>query len=244
MASDFTDRKIIITGGAGGVGGTVTRAWLNAGARVLVGEAHTDALDKLRSDLVSAAAPTDGRLGTIAVDLTTQSGAEETVAEARRFFGAPPDTLIHLVGGFAMGPLDSPDSPSQWDNMFALNLHTNFLCYRAILPALKERGGGWIVGMASRAAIDPPAQMGAYAASKAALIALTRSLSVEVRDQGIHVNVILASTIDTPANRAAMGEMDAAKWVRAEDIAEATFYLCSDRARAVHGATLEVYGQI
>lgn len=244
MAEDFSGRNVMITGGAGGVGRAVTRAWLAAGARVLVGEASAEALEHLRRELVDAASASEGRLGTFAADLATQAGAEGLIDQSRRFFGHPPDTLIHLVGGFAMGPLDSPDAPAVWEKMLAANLQTNFHCYRAILPALKERGGGWVVGMASRAAIDPPAGMAAYAASKAAVIALTRSLSAEVREQNIHVNVILASTIDTPANRQAMGEKDAAKWVRPEDIANATLYLCSERARSVHGATLEVYGEV
>lgn len=238
MPEEISKRNIVITGGAGGVGRVVTRAWLNAGARVLVAEASQDAIARLQSELGEI------KIGSYAGDLTTVEGADAMVAEAQRYFGAAPDTLIHLVGGFAMGPLDSPDSPAQWNKMMALNLESNFFCYRAMLPILKERGSGWIVGMASRAAVEPLARMAAYAASKAALIALTRSLAAEVREQNIHVNVILASTIDTPANRAAMGVENAPKWVSGEDIAEATLYLCSERAHAVHGATLEVYGKV
>jgi NAD(P)-dependent dehydrogenase (short-subunit alcohol dehydrogenase family) len=238
MGTGFEGRNVIITGGAGGLGRVVTRTWLAAGAKVLVGEAHQEAISRLQSELG------DMKIGAYAGDLTTVEGGEAMIAESRRFFGAPPDTLVHLVGGFAMGPLDAPDAPAQWSKQLALNLQSNFCCYRAILPALKERGGGWIVGMASRVAVEPPAQMTAYAASKAALIAFTRSLAAEVREENIHVNVILASTIDTPANRADMGEKNASKWVRGEDIADATLYLCSERAHAVHGATLEVYGQV
>jgi NAD(P)-dependent dehydrogenase (short-subunit alcohol dehydrogenase family) len=86
--------------------------------------------------------------------------------------------------------------------------------------------------------------MAAYAASKAALVALTQSLSAEVRDAGIHANLLVASTIDTPANRAVLGDTRADTWVRPDDIADATLYLCSERARAVHGATLEVYATV
>jgi NAD(P)-dependent dehydrogenase (short-subunit alcohol dehydrogenase family) len=127
--------------------------------------------------------------------------------------------------------------------MIAVNLTSAFQCYRAMLPALRERNGGWIVGLSSRVANNPGPRLSAYAASKAALGALTSSLSAEVRDAGIHVNLIIASTIDTAANRKAMGEAQAATWVTPDDIADATMYLCSDSARSVHGATLEVFAR-
>ena len=127
--------------------------------------------------------------------------------------------------------------------MIAVNLTSAFQCYRAMLPALRQRNGGWIVGLTSRAATNPGARLSAYAASKAALGALTSSLSAEVRDSGIHVNLIVASTIDTPANRKAMGDANVASWVTPDDIADATMYLCSDKARAVHGATLEMFAR-
>jgi NAD(P)-dependent dehydrogenase (short-subunit alcohol dehydrogenase family) len=174
-------------------------------------------------------------------DVTTEQGAAHMVAQAEQAFGKPVDTLVHLVGGFAMGPLDAPDAPATWERLMALNLDSAFHCYRAVLPALRARGGGWIVGVASRAAVSPPARMAAYAASKAGVIALTQSLSAELRGAGIHVNVILPSTIDTPANRQEMGDDAAKNWVRADDIADATLYLCSEKARAIHGATLEIY---
>ena len=237
-------RVAIITGGAGGVGQTVSLRWLQTGASVLVVDYAQGPLDTFRA---TAASQMDGseigsaRLATVAVDVTTEAGAVQMVAEAERAFGKAADTLIHLVGGFAMGPVDAPDAPAIWNRMMALNLLSAFHCYRAALPALRARGGGWIVGMGSRAAVTPSANLSAYAASKAGLIALTQSLSAEVRAEGIHVNAILASTIDTPANRRAMGDAAAKDWVQADDIAEATLYLCSDKARAVHGATLEVY---
>jgi NAD(P)-dependent dehydrogenase (short-subunit alcohol dehydrogenase family) len=231
-------RIAIITGGGGGVGKTVTRRWLEAGASVLVAD-HTQAtLDRLRSEL---APDNSASLATFAGDVTTESGAAAMVDAAKKAFGKPADTLVHLVGGFAMGPLDAPDAPEQWEKMMALNLTSAFHCYRAILPGLRERGSGWVVGLGSRAAREAGANLAAYAASKAGLEALTSSLSAEVRRVGIHVNLLLASTIDTPANRQAMGEDQAPNWVTPDEIAEATLYLCSERARAAHGTTLELY---
>jgi NAD(P)-dependent dehydrogenase (short-subunit alcohol dehydrogenase family) len=229
---------VIITGAAGGVGTVVTRRWLKAGASVLAVSERQESLDRLRGELTDTS-----RLATFAADITTEAGAAAMVAAAEREFGQAADTLLHLVGGFGMGPLDAPDAPALWEKMMAINLLSSFHTYRAIVPVLKARGGGWIVGLGSRAAVSQGANVAAYAASKAGLIALTQSLSAEVKDAGIHVNILLASTIDTPANRREMGEKNAGKWVRPDDIADTTLYLCSEQARAVHGASIEVYAR-
>jgi NAD(P)-dependent dehydrogenase (short-subunit alcohol dehydrogenase family) len=234
----MTERVVIVTGGAGGVGETVSRRWLEAGASVLVADHKEETLEQFRQAL---AAPLRARLATFAGDVTTETGAAAMAAAPQEKIGRPADTLIHLVGGFAMGPVDADDATATWDRMMALNLTSAFQCYRAMLPGLRKRGGGWIVGLGSRAAKEAGANLAAYAASKAGLDALTRSLAAEVRGVGIHVNLLLASTIDTPQNRQAMGEKHAKDWVTPDDIAEATLYLCSERARAVHGATLELY---
>ena len=235
---EMAGRVVIVTGGAGGVGQIVSQHWLAAGASVLVADHAQATLDKFQAALPQALKES---VALFAGDVTTESGAAAMVAAAENAFGKPADTLLHLVGGFAMGPLDAPDAASTWDRMIALNLTSAFQCYRAMLPGLKTRGGGWIVGLASRAAREAPAKLAAYAASKAGLLALTQSLSAEVRGAGIHVNVMLASTIDTPANRQQMGESHAGDWVTPGDIADATLYLCSEKAHAVHGATLELY---
>ena len=243
-ASSFGERVVIITGGGGGVGRTVSLRWLAEGASVLAVDAMQPSLDALRAAWQEAAPSSPAepeRLAGFVGDVTTEEGAARMVAEAERVFGRPADTLLHLVGGFAMGRVDAPDAAATWEKMVALNLHAPFHCYRAMLPALRARGGGWIVGIGSRTAVTPPAKMAAYAASKAGLLALTQSLSAEVRAENIHVNVILASTIDTPANRREMGDEAAKNWVTPDDIADATLFLCSPGARSVYGATLEVY---
>ena len=229
-------RIVVITGAAGGVGQIVTKRWLDAGASVLAVDAHNTGHQALQTFV----GPTD-RLATHVADLTTEPGARSIVDAARSAFGADPDTLLHLVGGFGMGPLDGEDAASTWQRMLDLNLNSSFHCFRAMIPALKARGGGWMVAMGSKAVGAPPAQMAAYTASKAGLAALVHSASEEFKGDGIHINLILASTIDTPANRAAMGEKAAAKWVSPQDIAEATLFLCSERAKALYGTTLEVY---
>jgi NAD(P)-dependent dehydrogenase (short-subunit alcohol dehydrogenase family) len=217
--------------------------WLSAGASVLVASHGEPSLSQLRAAWESSPKSDPRRFKTLAADVTTEVGAREMIAAVQASFGRPPDTLIHMVGGFSMAAVEAPDAPAIWDSMMKMNVLSNLMCYRAALPAMRARGGGWIVGIGARSAIHPGAQISAYAASKAALVALTQSLSAEVKSQNIHVNLILTSVIDTPANRQAMGDKNAGKWVKPDDIADATMYLCSDAAHAVHGATLEVYGE-
>ena len=239
MSPGATGRIVIITGGAGGVGSTVSRRWIDAGASVLIVDARQSAIDAWLHEFSQES--WTGRVAALATDVTTAAGAREMVERAESAFGKPADTLIHLVGGFAAARVEDDNAEETWTRMMAINVTSAFQCYRAMLPGLRARSGGWIVGLSSRAAANPEARLSAYAASKAALGALTSSLSAEVREAGIHVNLIIASTIDTPANRKAMGEANASSWVSPADIADATMYLCSDGSRSVYGATLEVF---
>lgn len=237
-------RVVIVTGGSGGVGAQVSRRWLAGGASVLIVGQHEDALTRVVASLADSENVLTPHVATLAADVTTEEGARQMAEACREKFGKPADTLLHLVGGFAMGPLDAPDAPGIWEDMIRVNLMSSVYCYRAVLDGMRERGEGWIVGLGSRVAVQPGANLAAYAASKAGLNVLTESLSAEVRDQNIHVNVILASTIDTPTNRHALGEAEATKWVQPDDIADATFYLCGERSHNVFGATLELYGRV
>lgn len=230
---DNSNRIVIVTGAGGSVGSRVVRRWLDAGARVLGVGSRVGPLEELGHHK---------RLAIAAEDLTTQAGAQRMVECARASFGVP-DTLIHTVGGFTMGATDAEDAGDGWDRMMAMNATSAFHCFRAMIPALREKGGGWMVGVGSRAGVEPVAQMAAYSASKAAFIALVKSLALELRSENIHVNAILPSTIDTPPNREAMGDKNVEKWVTTDDIADATLFLCSEAGRSVYGATLELYGK-
>ena len=241
MNFDAAGRVVIITGGAGAVGSTVSKRWLDAGASVLVVDHRQSTVDAWLSEF--SRNEWQNCVATLAIDVATEAGARTMVREARASFGKPADTLIHFVGGFAAGALEDEDAERTWNRMMTVNVTSAFHCYRAMLPVLRERRGGWIVGLSSRVADNPGARLSAYAASKAALGALTSSVSAEVRDAGIHVNLIVASTIDTAANRKEMGEAKVATWVSPDDIADATMYLCSDNARSVNGATLEVFAK-
>ena len=234
----MNNRVVVITGAAGGVGRVVTKAWLGSGAQVLA----VDASDRHHEALREYVGETSN-LVTAAADLSTEAGAASMVSRARDSFGVP-DTLVHLVGGFTMGPITDDAAFSDLQTMLRLNLETSFHCFRAMVPAFRQRGGGWIVAMGSKVVAAPPAKVAAYSASKAALVAMALSMSEELKPEGIHINIIQAATIDTPANRADMGDKAAEKWVRPEDVAEATLFLCSEKASSSYGATLELYAQL
>ena len=238
---EMTGRVVIVTGGAGAIGSTVSRRWLDAGASVLVVDHRQSTIDRW---LAANPGNWGKRVAGYATDVTTAEGATGMVSEASQVFGKDPDTLIHLVGGFAISAVEDEDAERTLRSMMSINLTSAFQCYRAILPSLRRRGGGWIVALTSKAAAQPGARISAYAAAKSGLAALTASLSAEVKSAGIHVNLIVTSTVDTPANRESMGAENATKWVTPQDIADATLYLCSRRAQSVYGAALEVLGKV
>ncbi|CAN5554766.1 3-oxoacyl-ACP reductase FabG [soil metagenome] len=223
------DRKVIITGASGGLGQAVVKHWLDLGAQVIAVASTEQSLDKL---------PDQARLNKIAANLTEPSEIAQMLEKANK-----PDTLIHLVGGFAMGPIDGSEAQSNYQKMVAANLTSTYLCFSAMTPILKAQGRGWMLATGSKAATTHPGGLSAYVATKAAVHALVKSLGEELKSSGIHVNAIVPSTIDTPANRAAMGDKNANKWVSPQEIAQATEFLCSEASSATYGTLLELYAQ-
>lgn len=215
-------RVALISGVSGGLGGAVTRAFPRAGFTV-VGVAR-------------------GAGNYVSADLTRPEGARAAVEEALRQAGRV-DVLVHLMGGFAGGqPVEATDDAT-WQRMLDLNLNAAFYLCRAVLPAMKKAGWGRILTVGSRTGVEAAANFAAYGVSKAALIALTRTLALEGREHGITANVVLPSTIDTPANRAAMPQADATRWVKPEAIADLLVWLASEEAGEINGAVIPIYGR-
>jgi len=126
--------------------------------------------------------------------------------------------------------------------MFDLNLNSTFYLLRAAIPALRRAGNGRIIAIGSRAALEPGAGVGAYSASKAAMVSLIRTVALENKDAGLTANVILPGTIDTPANRKAMPNADVSKWVQPATIASLIAWLAGEAGKDVNGAVIPVYG--
>ena len=153
------------------------------------------------------------------------------------------DVLAHLVGGFAGGKTVAETEDVTFQRMFELNLNSAFHVVRAVVPHMRKTGSGRIIAIGSRAAENPGAGVGAYSASKAALVSLIRTVALENKDAGITANVILPGTIDTPANRQAMPGSDTSQWVQPTAIASLILWLASDAAKDVTGAAIPMYGR-
>lgn len=228
------DRHVLVTGGSGGLGTAVTAVMLARGARVTVPVTDERQAGYLQTALGADAA----RVAQPLADLREEADVQRVVDGMARV-----DAVVHLVGGFAMGPLDT-FTLDAFRGQLELNLVTAFLVVKHGLRRMKAGGYGRIVAVGSRAAVEPPAQLGAYAAAKAGLVALVKSVAEETRELDVTANCVLPSIIDTPANRAAMGDADAHKWVQPQRLAEVIAFLASEAAGDLRGATLPVYGRV
>ncbi|MBE2243714.1 MAG: SDR family oxidoreductase, partial [Burkholderiaceae bacterium] len=141
-----------------------------------------------------------------------------------------------------MGEAVHETSDANWNFLFDINTRTLRNVARAVVPRMLAQGGGRIVTVGAASAARGLAQMGAYTAAKSAAIRLTEAMSAELRESNINVNCVLPTVIDTPENRAAMPDADPARWVAPAALADVIVFLCSDAARAVHGAALPVAG--
>jgi NAD(P)-dependent dehydrogenase (short-subunit alcohol dehydrogenase family) len=228
-------RVAIVTGGAGALGGAVTSRLLAEGAHVSVPlelAAHGDALRGR-----TAPAHQD-RLSMEVVDVTDLDAMTRFADAAGRRHGRV-DILVAIVGGFAGGALCETDRAT-WDRMLAMNLTATFVAARAAVPHMVTAGRGRVVTIGSRAVVPPGPGIIAYTTAKAGVIAFTQALARELAPHGITVNCILPSTMDTPANRAAMPDSDRQGWIPVESVADAIAFLVSDASGHVTGALLPV----
>ena len=152
------------------------------------------------------------------------------------------DVVAHTVGGFAGGQSLAETDDSTFQRMFEVNLNSTFYLLRAALPAMRKTGHGRIIAIGSRAALEPGVGVGAYSASKAAMVSLIRTVALENKDAGITANVILPGTMDTPVNRKAMPNADLSKWVQPSNVARLIIWLAGDAGKDVNGAVIPVYG--
>jgi NAD(P)-dependent dehydrogenase (short-subunit alcohol dehydrogenase family) len=236
---NFHDKMVLVTGGTGGLGREVTMAFLKAGARVLVTYRRAEELAAVVSSAERIGAkPPEGA----AVDVTDLAAVEQFVAGTAKKFGRI-DVLVNAVGGYAGGTNLWEADPRVYDQMLQLNLKAGLALARAVVPVMIRQNRGWIVNVASKAAVDHGAGGALYAASKAGALALFDSLAAEVKAYNINVNSVLPSIIDTAANRAAMPQADFSKWPKPEEIANVILFLCSQEALAIHGAAIPVYGK-
>jgi NAD(P)-dependent dehydrogenase (short-subunit alcohol dehydrogenase family) len=202
----------LITGASGGLGTFVTKAFLDAGALV---------------ETVS---------GKVTSGDDAQAAVNTVIAKHGRI-----DALVHLVGAFDGGKAVADTGDQMLEKMLDLNLRVAFYMIRAVLPKMRDKGPGRILAIGSRTAVEPQPMVGAYSASKAALVSLMKTVALENKGRGITANVILPGTMDTPANRKAMPSEDFSKWIQPEQVANLLVYLASDKAAQITGAVIPIW---
>jgi NAD(P)-dependent dehydrogenase (short-subunit alcohol dehydrogenase family) len=227
-------KTALITGGTGGLGVAVTERLLDGGWRVVVPWIVEAELERVRER--------DG-LELVKADLFDTAGVADAVSLATSDGDAPLRGVVNLVGGFQAGKRVHETPIDDFEQQFRLNLRATYLVTQASLPALISAGGGSVVCVGTRAALEPFSGAAGYVSSKAAVLAFARAVAVEYRDDRVRCNAILPSVIDTPANRAAMPNADHDRWVTPAEIAGVIAFLLSDDSSPTSGALIPVYGR-
>ncbi len=233
----FSDKVVLVAGGTGGLGRAVSLAFLEEGAKVVVTYREQKEFDALKNE----GGANGSKIAGHHVDVTDETAVRQLFAKVLAEHGRL-DALANTVGAYAGGVNLWELETKVFDQMLALNLRSGYALSRAAIPVMLKQKHGAIVNVASKAALDHGAGAAAYAASKAATVALMDSLAAEVKGTGVRVNSILPSIIDTEANRKAMPGADFAKWPKPEEIARVILFLCSDDAKVIQGAAVPVYG--
>ena len=230
----MTGRVFVITGAFGVLGSAVTEAAAKTGARL----ALIDFATNPPADLPSG----PDVLVLSGVDLADAKAAGAAVdAVAERFGGV--DALFNIAGGFSWEKHEDGDWQT-WRRLFLMNVETTANACRAAIPHLKRSAAGRVVNVGANGALKAALGMGAYAASKAGVHSLTQALAEELKGDGVTVNAVLPSIIDTAANRADMPKADFATWVRPEELAAVMLFLAGEEASGVTGALLPVTGRV
>ena len=243
---NFKDKCVIVTGASGNLGRAVVRAFASKGANVVLVDRNAAALD---AAIAADGFANDARIHSIVADLLDQGQVSGVVATAVQRFGGV-HVLCNIAGGFRMGEAVHETSDATWNFLFDINAKTLLHTARAVVPQMLAQAPdatgarGKIVNIGAFGALHGAANMAAYGASKAALNRMTNGLAAELREQGINVNCVLPTIIDTPENRAAMPSVDPSRWVAPEALADVIVFLASDAARAIHGAAVPVTGLV
>ena len=237
MNVSFEGKVVLIAGGTGGLGRAVSLAFLAEGARTVVTYRSEAEFAALQKEVAAKSSMLEGHR----VDVTDEAAVGQLVSQVVGRYGRL-DAMVNTVGGYAGGTKLWDLETKTFEQMLALNLRTGYVLSRAaVAPMLKQKLGA-IVNVAAKAAFDHGAGAAAYAATKAAAVAMMDSLAADLKGTGVRVNSILPSIIDTETNRKAMPDADFATWPKPGDIARVILFLASDAATVIHGAAIPVYG--
>ena len=234
---DFTNKVVMVSGASGNVGSAVARNFHTAGAKLALIDRNEDVLQQIFPNFVAD----EKCFMTACADITNPDEVDSTVARSVDHFGRI-DVMVNTVGGFRAGDPIHDTPIDTWNFMIDLNARTVFVITQSVAPYMIEQKSGKIIHLAARPGLRGRPRMGAYSASKAAVIRLTESASAELKDHGINVNCLLPGTIDTPENRGSMPDADFSRWVTTDSLAQVILFLSSSSARDIHGAAIPVVG--
>src|SRR5689334_21180048 len=231
----MTDRTVLIAGSSSGLGPAAVDVFRADGWRVVA---------PVRGAADHSEPPAGPGVEYVAgVDLTDPDTVAETVIRATADPARPLTAVVNLVGGYAQGGKVHETPLADFEAQFAINLRPAYVLAQATLPALVAAGGGALVLVSSRAALQPFAGAAGYVTSKAALNALTQAIAVEYRNDRVRCNAVLPSVIDTPKNRSAQPDADHARWVKPAEIASVIRFLAGPESGPTSGAMIPVYGR-
>lgn len=233
VMSDVSGKVVVVTGAAGALGSVASKMFFDKGAALALLDRNVDLLFSQWRNVEQAMC--------LKTDLIHASSVESSVSRIIERFGRI-DALVNIAGGFSMGPPIHEAAEETWDDMLDLNAKSVFLMSRAVIPVMRMQERGCVVNISAKTALKGGAGIAPYIISKSAVIKLTECLAEENKEKGINVNCILPSIIDTPANRKDMPDADFLRWVSPEAIADVILFLVSRESRAVHGASIPVYG--
>jgi NAD(P)-dependent dehydrogenase (short-subunit alcohol dehydrogenase family) len=234
MAGEFDGKVVMVTGANGNLGQAAARRFAAEGAKlVLVGRAEADLAD-LFTEL-------GGMIGV--ADVTDEAQVDALVKQVEAQLGRI-DVLVHTVGGYAAGQPVHEAGLDVWNRMMTLNAQSVYVtCGRVARHMVEQNVQGRIVAVLSKNAYKGTAKNAAYSAAKAAAQRVLESMAAELKGNGITVNGVVPSTIDTPQNRAGQPNADYSKWVQPEEIADALVFLTSEKAHSITGVSLDIFGR-
>ncbi len=243
---DLSERVILVTGGARGIGAEVATLAARAGASVAIGyRSSRDAADQIVEQIRALGCKGESFAG----DVSDNAQVRQLVTQVEQRMGRI-DGLVTSAAVMATGPfLDLEEA--EWERVIRNDLYSVVFACQAVLPGMIERGSGAIVNIASRLAVTGSADAAHYAAAKAGVISLTRSLALAYGPQGVRVNAVAPGTtntimgrsvIESPEGRERLARIPIRRFVTPSEVASAVLFLLSDAAAAFAGQTFHVNG--
>jgi NAD(P)-dependent dehydrogenase (short-subunit alcohol dehydrogenase family) len=245
------DKVAIVTGGGSGIGRAAALRFAAEGAAVAIADVNEAAARDTQTRIAS----TGGRAIAVIGDLTLKEAVDALVARTTTAFGGEPTILLNSAATTAFGTVEESDA-DELDRVMGINVRSMWLCAKAVIPRMKQAGGGSIVNLSSITGIVGAPGMAAYATSKGAIITLTRTLALEVAEARIRVNCICPASIDTPMLQASFDRLPDPPAARArnikrhplgrfgtpEDVANLALFLASDESSFITGGTYVIDG--